>query len=102
LSWLSGTASRPPGRLRAALGANEPPPSPLPQCELGAPVAGGSDFAGRGAELASGMSTFALSEEHQALREAVRALADDKIAPRAAEVDAKAEFPWEPPRGRIR
>jgi alkylation response protein AidB-like acyl-CoA dehydrogenase len=41
------------------------------------------------------MSTFALSEEHQALREAVRALADDKIAPRAAEVDAKAEFPWD-------
>ncbi|MGH3233005.1 MAG: acyl-CoA dehydrogenase family protein, partial [Streptosporangiaceae bacterium] len=30
---------------------------------------------------------FALSEEHEALREAVRALADDKIAPRAAEVD---------------
>jgi hypothetical protein len=27
------------------------------------------------------MSTFALSEEHAALREAVRALADDKIAP---------------------
>src|SRR5450756_448484 len=41
------------------------------------------------------MSTFALSEEHQALREAVRALADDKIAPRAAESDAKAEFPWD-------
>jgi len=41
------------------------------------------------------MSTFALSEEHQALREAVRALADDKIAPRAAEIDAKAEFPWD-------
>ena len=41
------------------------------------------------------MSTFALSEEHQALREAVRALADAKIAPRAAEIDAKAEFPWD-------
>jgi alkylation response protein AidB-like acyl-CoA dehydrogenase len=38
---------------------------------------------------------FALSEEHQALREAVRALADDKIAPRAAEVDRTAEFPWD-------
>src|ERR1700730_749070 len=36
---------------------------------------------------------FALSEEHEALREAVRALADDKIAPRAAEVDRTAEFP---------
>jgi alkylation response protein AidB-like acyl-CoA dehydrogenase len=38
---------------------------------------------------------FALSEEHEALREAVRALADDKIAPRAAEVDQTAEFPWD-------
>src|ERR1700728_4578335 len=41
------------------------------------------------------MSTFELSEEHQALREAVRALADDKITPRAAEVDRTAEFPWD-------
>src|SRR6516164_9653048 len=38
---------------------------------------------------------FALSEEHEALREAVRALADDKIAPRAAEVDESGEFPWD-------
>ena len=38
---------------------------------------------------------FALSEEHQALREAVRALADDKIAPRAADVDCTSEFPWD-------
>lgn len=41
------------------------------------------------------MSTFALSEEHEALRHAVRALADDKIAPRAADVDRAAEFPWD-------
>jgi alkylation response protein AidB-like acyl-CoA dehydrogenase len=41
------------------------------------------------------MSTYDLSEEHQALREAVRALADDKIAPRAAEIDRTAEFPWD-------
>src|SRR5713101_3278608 len=38
---------------------------------------------------------FALSEEHEALRESVRALADDKIAPRAAEVDETGEFPWD-------
>jgi alkylation response protein AidB-like acyl-CoA dehydrogenase len=38
---------------------------------------------------------FALSEEHEALRESVRALADDKIAPRAAEVDESGEFPWD-------
>jgi alkylation response protein AidB-like acyl-CoA dehydrogenase len=41
------------------------------------------------------MSTYDLSEEHQALREAIRALADDKIAPRAAEIDRTAEFPWD-------
>jgi len=41
------------------------------------------------------MSTFALSEEHQALRDSVRALADNKIAPRAAETDRTAEFPWD-------
>src|SRR5690349_13278667 len=38
---------------------------------------------------------FALSEEHDALREAVRALADDKIAPRAADIDRTSEFPWD-------
>src|SRR5487761_1774191 len=38
---------------------------------------------------------FALPEEHEALREAVRSLADDKIAPRAAEVDRTSEFPWD-------
>ena len=33
---------------------------------------------------------YALSEEHQAIREAVRAVADAKIAPHAAEVDEEA------------
>jgi alkylation response protein AidB-like acyl-CoA dehydrogenase len=45
--------------------------------------------------MSSDFPAFALSEEHQALRESVRALADDKIAPRAAEVDRTAEFPWD-------
>lgn len=36
---------------------------------------------------------FKISEDHEALREAVRAVAEDKIAPHAAEVDAKSEFP---------
>lgn len=36
---------------------------------------------------------YQLPEEHQALRAAVRALAEDKIAPRAAEIDASGEFP---------
>src|SRR5215468_5830113 len=38
---------------------------------------------------------FALSEEHDALRESVRQLAEDKIAPYAAEVDQQARFPQE-------
>ncbi|MEO6713212.1 MAG: acyl-CoA dehydrogenase [Mycobacteriales bacterium] len=38
---------------------------------------------------------YRLTEEHDLLRETVRALADAKIAPRAAEVDATAEFPWD-------
>jgi alkylation response protein AidB-like acyl-CoA dehydrogenase len=38
---------------------------------------------------------FDLPEEHVLLRESVRALASDKIAPRAAETDEKAEFPWD-------
>lgn len=38
---------------------------------------------------------YGLSEEHQAIREAVRALAEAKIAPYAAEVDEQARFPQE-------
>ncbi len=38
---------------------------------------------------------FALSEEHQAIREAVRAVADAKIAPFAAAVDEEARYPQE-------
>ena len=36
---------------------------------------------------------FAPSEEHQAVREAVRALCEAKVAPHAAEADETAEFP---------
>ena len=39
--------------------------------------------------------TYRLGEEHTMLRESVRQLADDKIAPRAAETDETAEFPWD-------
>ena len=38
---------------------------------------------------------FRISEEHEALREMVRSLADDKIAPRAAEIDETSEFPYD-------
>ncbi|MEI6623798.1 MAG: acyl-CoA dehydrogenase family protein, partial [Actinomycetes bacterium] len=38
---------------------------------------------------------YQLSEEHSELRAAIRALALDKIAPRAAEIDETGEFPWD-------
>jgi alkylation response protein AidB-like acyl-CoA dehydrogenase len=40
-------------------------------------------------------SLYSLTEEHQLLRQAVRELAEDKIAPRAAEIDEQAEYPWD-------
>jgi alkylation response protein AidB-like acyl-CoA dehydrogenase len=36
-----------------------------------------------------------LSDEQRALRDAVRELADERIAPRAAEIDQSGEFPWD-------
>ena len=36
---------------------------------------------------------YRLTDEHKMLRAAVRELADDKIAPRAAETDETGEFP---------
>ncbi|GAA3843336.1 acyl-CoA dehydrogenase family protein [Saccharothrix violaceirubra] len=39
--------------------------------------------------------TYQLAEEHEALREAVRALADKEIAPHAADVDERERFPTE-------
>ena len=39
--------------------------------------------------------TYRLTDEHEMLRETVRQLAEDKIMPRAAEIDATAEFPWD-------
>src|SRR6478672_5475833 len=38
---------------------------------------------------------YQLSEEQRMLRQAVRDLAEDKIAPRAAEIDESAEFPFD-------
>ncbi len=42
-----------------------------------------------------GFELFTLPEEHELLRKTVRELAEDKIAPRAAEIDETAEFPWD-------
>ena len=39
--------------------------------------------------------TYLLTADHDELRAVVRELADERIAPRAAAIDAKAEFPWD-------
>ncbi|HEY7197880.1 MAG TPA: acyl-CoA dehydrogenase family protein [Gaiellaceae bacterium] len=41
------------------------------------------------------MSLDPLSDEQRELRELVRTLARDRIAPRAAEIDKSSEFPWD-------
>ncbi len=38
---------------------------------------------------------YQLTDEHDLLRQTVRDLAQDVIAPRAAEIDAQAEYPWD-------
>jgi len=38
---------------------------------------------------------YRLSDEQTLLRQTVRQLADERIAPRAAEIDTSAEFPWD-------
>ena len=38
---------------------------------------------------------FELTEEQQMLRDAVRKMAEEKIAPRVAEIDETMEFPWD-------
>ena len=42
-----------------------------------------------------GYSLYALTDEHRMLRQAVRELAEDKIKPRAAEIDETGEYPWD-------
>src|SRR2546421_7814361 len=41
------------------------------------------------------MAVSHLSEEEEALIEAIREIARERVAPRAAEIDHTAEFPWD-------
>ena len=43
----------------------------------------------------AGPVTFTLSDEQRQFRAVLRQFCEDKIAPRAAEIDEKAEFPWD-------
>src|ERR671926_951888 len=38
---------------------------------------------------------YELPEEHRDFRDTIRQIARERIAPRAAEIDAKAEYPWD-------
>jgi alkylation response protein AidB-like acyl-CoA dehydrogenase len=48
-----------------------------------------------GGSTAAAGSVYRLTEEQRLLRDTVRVLADEKIAPRAAEIDRSGEFPWD-------
>ncbi len=39
--------------------------------------------------------SYLLSREHDELRAMVRELADEQVAPRAAQIDESGEFPWD-------
>ena len=62
-------------------------------------VPGGSDLAILSGQrhtidgMDVGFDLYRLSEEHEAIRDAVRAVCADKVAPHAAEVDETAQFP---------
>jgi len=43
--------------------------------------------------MAAADDLYALSDEHLAFRETIRAIVADRVVPRAAEIDAKAEYP---------
>ena len=44
--------------------------------------------------MTEGLS-FQLTDEQQAFRQSIRELVEDKIAPRAAEIDEADEYPWD-------
>ena len=43
----------------------------------------------------SDYAVYALTDEHQHLRQVVREFAEDKIAPRAAAIDESGDYPWD-------
>ena len=40
-------------------------------------------------------TAYALSDDHVAFRDTIRQIVSERVAPRAAEIDAKAEYPWD-------
>jgi alkylation response protein AidB-like acyl-CoA dehydrogenase len=46
-------------------------------------------------EASTAADTYALTEEQIEFRDTIREIVADRVAPRAAEIDAKAEYPWD-------
>ena len=65
-----------------------------PSCPMG-PPGNGAVTRKYDPGMSSDFPMYALSEEHQAIREAVRAVCDAKVAPYAADVDENARYPHE-------
>jgi acyl-CoA dehydrogenase len=62
----------------------------------GAPV--GPAGTGRTARISDVLAveeTYAIPQEHLDFRDAIRQMVQERIAPRAAEIDAKGEYPWD-------
>jgi alkylation response protein AidB-like acyl-CoA dehydrogenase len=49
----------------------------------------------RGMDAATSAGTYDLPAEHKDFRDTIRQIVAEKVAPRAAEIDAKAEYPWD-------
>src|SRR6266699_3507405 len=71
------------------------PSNSRPVAESSSPPVDSAPLAPTIGYMSPDFTAYGLSEEHDALRESVRQLADDKIAPYAAEVDEQARFPQE-------
>src|SRR5687768_16760605 len=83
----AGVGARAPWRLTQAGGRGHIRPG------AGQGVLGGNLPAVISTQADARYPLFAISEDHEALRAAVRAVAEDKIAPHAAEVDETGEYP---------
>jgi alkylation response protein AidB-like acyl-CoA dehydrogenase len=46
-------------------------------------------------QTAGGVDVYSIPREHLDFRDTIRQIAQERIAPRAAEIDAKAEYPWD-------
>src|ERR687886_1879162 len=44
---------------------------------------------------ATTFDTYALTDEQRDFRDTIRQIVAERVAPRAAEIDAKAEYPWD-------